>query len=83
MKRNKYPIVEHHHGAYLLTYRDGDTQLIQSDWDYPATAQNLGWIMRGRKCKHPDTDGTVDCPDCGKTASEFIAAAAKYLDKLC
>lgn len=32
-----------------------------------------------RDCKHSSSDGTVDCPDCGVTASEFIAAASNWL----
>jgi len=31
-------------------------------------------------CKHSHTDGTVDCPDCGVTASDFINAASEWLD---
>lgn len=31
-------------------------------------------------CEHTGTDGTVDCPDCGIGASEFIRAAGEYLD---
>jgi len=29
---------------------------------------------------HAGTDGTIDCPTCGKPASEFIQEAAEYLD---
>jgi len=90
MKRN----VEHHHGAYLV-----NGELVQSDWDYPATAHNLGWsLTRVQKrngeikhlsrrpvkgCDHCATDGTITCPECGITASSFISAAAEYLDSLC
>ncbi len=31
-------------------------------------------------CDHDGTDGTVDCPDCALSASEFISAAGEYLD---
>lgn len=87
MARNKkrvWPQVEHHYGSYLLTYRNGSTQLVQSDWDYPATARELGWNGKiGReRCEHRGTDGTVNCPDCGRTASDFIQAASDYLDSL-
>ncbi len=34
----------------------------------------------GRYCTHNHTDGTVDCPDCGLTATDFISAAREYLD---
>lgn len=30
-------------------------------------------------CDHNSTDGTVDCPDCGVTAGQFIAAAYEWL----
>ena len=33
-------------------------------------------------CPHSGTDGTVKCPDCKVTASDFISAAAEYLDSL-
>ena len=36
----------------------------------------------GKGCEHLETDGTIDCPDCGITASEFIAAAGEYLDSI-
>jgi hypothetical protein len=31
-------------------------------------------------CPHRGTDGTVKCPDCGLTATDFISAAAEFLD---
>lgn len=34
-------------------------------------------------CAHRGTDGTVDCPMCGVTVSDFIRYAAEYLDSLC
>jgi hypothetical protein len=30
-------------------------------------------------CRHPTTDGTIACVDCGVTASQFIQAAGEYL----
>jgi len=30
-------------------------------------------------CEHSRTDGTINCPDCGVTASEFIVAAHNWL----
>lgn len=101
--------IEHHYGAYLITGRGygRSGELVQTDWDYPATAERFGWSLRrvqkiggelrlrqrgfsvlqadparGR-CPHSSTDGTVDCRDCGVTASEFIEAAGAYLDGLC
>lgn len=39
------PTIEHHHGAYLITRRNG-TQLVQTDFEYPATAESFGWSIR-------------------------------------
>ena len=92
---------------------DGRTVLVQTDWDFPATASSFGWslreVQRCRKCKeckecktvlgagtplfacsacddlvqrcceHRGTDGTVDCKECGCTASAFIEAAGEWL----
>ena len=30
-------------------------------------------------CDHDSTDGTIDCPDCGLTAGDFITAAGEWL----
>ena len=69
---------------------DGRDVLIQEDWSFPATAELFGWSLTelqndehdrdGTPCSHDSTDGTVDCPDCGLTASEFIEAARNWLD---
>lgn len=102
------PNVESHYGAYIVR-----GELVQTDWDFPATAESCGWNMRrvqrtpetyaklsplchcgetrflqrapnrDHGCSHVGTDGTIDCRDCGVTASEFISAAAEYLDSLC
>jgi hypothetical protein len=84
---------------------DGRSILIQSDWDYPGTAQAFGWTLQSvqrclqcggiaatagdgkpyccdtwaQECPHDHTDGTVDCPDCGVTNSDFIGAACDWL----
>ena len=50
---------------------------VQTDWDFPSTAMMFGWIPC---CGSGRTDGTVDCPDCGRTASKMIGDAADYLD---
>jgi hypothetical protein len=31
------------------------------------------------ECDHEHTDGTVNCPDCGVEAGDFIAAAGQWL----
>jgi hypothetical protein len=98
------PRVESHYGAYIVYGRGygPEGMLVQTDYDYPATAQSLGWNMRrvqwsehpgearhlrrapnrGSGCDHRGTDGTINCPDCGMTATAFIAAAAEYLDSI-
>lgn len=90
--------------SYIIYGRDyaPGGELVQSDWDFPALAQSLGWsllqvqydregnvvhlkkVYPGHskvRCLHSGTDGTVTCPECGLTASDFIEAAAEWLDK--
>ncbi len=45
---------------------DGRTLLIQTDWDYPGTAQSFGWSTRN----------VQRCPECGR------ACAVLPLDEL-
>lgn len=52
------------------------TVLVQLDYDYPGLASTFGW----QPC-HSTTDGTIDCPECGKPAGEMISEAADYLDE--
>lgn len=71
---------------YRIVDESDDTdELIQSDWDYPATAQTFRWNIAGahrRNCKAKNsTDGTVDCRGCDRTTSDFIGAAQNYLDR--
>lgn len=61
------------------TRDEANTQLVQSDWDFPSLAYDFGWDFRAGACAHSGTDGTVDCPDCGKTASAFISEASAWL----
>ena len=58
---------------------------IQTDWDYPYAIGLLGYGLRrrGERCAHRGTDGTINCPDCGKTATKFIQEAAEILDRNC
>ncbi len=56
-------------------YKDDDTLLIGTDWDYPGVAGSIGW----QPC-HDCTDGTVDCRICGKSASDLISDAYDYLE---
>lgn len=65
-------------------FRTRPSALFQVDYDAPGLARTFGWngkVGRERKCRHWRTDGTVDCPDCGRTASEFIEAAQRFIDR--
>ena len=37
---------------------------------------------RGAGCDHRGTDGTIQCPDCGIPASDFIEAADEFLSEI-
>jgi hypothetical protein len=96
------PRLESHYGGYLIYGRGygRDGTLVQTDWEYPATAQLFGWSLvrvqrrhdrilifdrnppRGHRCDHRSTDGTVDCPECGVRATDFIQAAGRFLDSI-
>ncbi|KKL91509.1 hypothetical protein LCGC14_1893990 [marine sediment metagenome] len=74
-----------------IVHADGRTILIQTDWDYPGVAGTFGWspahvhnyeidqLDPRFDCEHNGTDGTIDCDDCGLTASDFISAAYAWL----
>jgi hypothetical protein len=62
-------------GTYELVAEDGQDLLVQTDWDYPGIASNLGFVP----CKCGKTDGTIDCEH--KTASQMISEAAAFLDE--
>ena len=74
-----------------LIAEDGRDILIQTDWDYPSIASNLGYSLRdsqvinsgyyGVTCDHDGTDGTIDCKACGYPASAFIRDAGDYLNE--
>ncbi len=64
--------------GFLLLKGSGknkETVLIQTDWDFPGVASTIGW----KPCKCGSTDGTVDCKNCNRTASEMITEAYIYL----
>jgi hypothetical protein len=58
---------------------EASTLLIQTDWDYPSVARSFGWGMTSEACDHSATDGTINCPECGLTAEDFITAASHWL----
>lgn len=67
-----------------IVAEDGETILIQTDWDYPGVAQSFGWSLREIQrpdgdCDHDGTDGTVPCRECGLTQTDFISAAYDWL----
>lgn len=75
-------------GEILNCDDESKSILIQTDWDFPGTAQTFGWSLRQvqaprrkrkNKCRHNGTDGTVDCKECGLTATDFISAAYDWL----
>jgi hypothetical protein len=71
--------VTSHYGSYIVR-----GTLYQCDYDFPGLVQSLGYGLRrrGERCDHRGTDGTVDCPHCGKSASKFISESIDILDRL-
>jgi hypothetical protein len=63
-------------GNFILVAENGQSILVQSDWDYPGVATNFGWVPCP-ECGF--TDGTVDCKH--RTVHEMIAEACEYLDE--
>lgn len=67
---------------------DGQSRLIQTDYDFPGVANTFGWSIQSVQwpvedsdpCEHSGTDGTVPCPKCGMPASKFIRAARQWID---
>lgn len=76
---------------------NNDTVLVQMDYDFPSLATNFGWSVSRVKCEsghrydcdcdsytdcdHSETDGTIDCKECGMKANIFITSAREYLDE--
>jgi len=54
-------------------YNEEDTVLIQTDWDYPSVAANLGYVP----CSCGLTDGTIPCKH--KTVGQMIEEASEWL----
>lgn len=75
----KITLQEEYVGSFLIVSDDGPAKLIQSDYEFPALAQAFGLSLKSDMCDHKQTDGTIDCPDCGALASEFISLSFDYL----
>lgn len=64
---------------FLLVADNGESRLIQSDWDYPGIASTFCW----NPCDSGLTDGTIDCQcGCGKKSSDMINEAFEYLTEI-
>jgi hypothetical protein len=72
VQRMQVQLVKERYG-FTLRAENGQEVFIQSDWDYPGTASNLGFVP----CECGETDGTVDCAH--HTATEMISAAYDFL----
>lgn len=80
-------------GCYIIARQRADgsfdmhdeasTVLVQLDYDRPAVARAFGWSGQtpGLICDHEGTDGTIDCPACGRTALALIGDATDWLDE--
>lgn len=81
-------------GCFLITAADGQSRLIQTDWDFPGVASSFGFSLvhtqaPGREfgsedtdrppCRHERTDGTIACRECGVQPGQFISDAADWL----
>ena len=74
--------------CYLVDGTGDRTTLIQSQDDACGVAETFGWNIRDVQsddeqvpsCGHCQTDGTVDCPDCGMGSAAFISAACDYIN---
>ena len=66
---------------YIIQCDTGEEILIQSDWDFPATASTFGWspCSRCRKSCKGESDGTVDCAR--RSAFEHVMEAQAWLDR--
>jgi hypothetical protein len=74
-------------GAVCKILNESETKsiLVQTDYDAPGVASSFGWNIRSvknkKKCDHRHTDGTIDCPDCGVAAIQFISSAIEYINE--
>lgn len=71
------------YGAVCKILQGSDSILVQTDYDAPGVASTFGWDISqvgSSNCRHRGTDGTIDCKECGTTASAFIAAAIDFIN---
>jgi hypothetical protein len=54
--------------------------LLFDDHDKPIAQFIRQFITSVQCCQHLHSDGTVTCPDCGLTSTDFISAAREWLD---
>lgn len=89
------PTLERHYGAYVVRSRSGSELVQTDwdypklaerfGWTLLRVQRDRHGVValtrrpRRPACFHRGTDGTVDCPDCGITATEFIRAAGSFL----
>lgn len=87
-------IVDSETGESLLIQRDWDYPGVANTFGWSVDhvqrcpecgePQQRGYICEDCEspmlyCAHEQTDGTVDCPDCGVSAGDFIGAAGDWL----
>ena len=60
----------------------GDTLQVTDPEQFPGLAGHFGWLKDQipGDCRHDLTDGSADCPECGRTAVQFIASATRFLE---
>lgn len=65
---------------YMIEHDDGQTILIQSDYEYCGAAMTFGWspCCRCRRSCRGASDGTIDCAR--RSAAEHIDSAQAWLD---
>lgn len=61
--------------TFVIETENGESRLIQSDWEFPSAAIAFGWSP----CFCGYTDGTVDCNH--KTTIQMIWEAFDFLDQ--
>lgn len=83
-----YAYLFHRRGGTDLIQLDWDYPAVATSlgWSLARVQRRRGVTMHHKRrcrrddaCEHNFTDGTVDCGDCGVTASEFLAAAGEYM----